>query len=223
MNANRLSLLLLLLPVLACAAEEATDEALYKTGDAVFQAATIRTIADNFRDADSINVIVKPAAKETVPVTLHLKNVPKYVILQYVGPAAGLHMRLTSFGAVLEQNPGPFPARPPSEALAASLRKRFAPQFEDAPLKDVVQYLAQVHGLNIVLVNPAEWQDRKMTLKLGELSVLQFLGYIPELYQVPVTLDRYAAVIGEKKAAPPPAPKEGRSAPPPATPTPRTP
>ena len=182
-------------------------KSLYDRGDAVFQDVELQTVVELLGARDKCSIMVKPREKRQTKITVHLKQVPKYAILQYVARAARLRCRFESFGAVFEPATKSEPSRSPKGALATALHSEFSPKYVDEPVGDIVQFLAQVMGVNVVCVSPEQWKEKKVTIKLHDVSVLQFLNYVSELCDVPVTLDRWAVVIGERKitsAAPKP-------------------
>ena len=187
--------LCLALPVPA----RALSESLYDKGDGVYDATPLAALIEEYRQAGKVNIIVKPAEKQQAAISMHAKAIPKFAILQYAARALGLNCRFESYGAVFEPPKAAFPARAPDADLSAALMKKFSPQFEETALMDVFQFLAQVQGVNLVFVAPETWKNTKVTIKLGQTSALQFLGYIDEFYHVPFVIDKWAVIVGEKR------------------------
>lgn len=189
----------------------AIPESMYDTGEAVYNNADLDSIAEYFRANEKINVLFKNTELGKKTVTLHLKKVPKYVILLYAARAAELQCTYKGYGAVIEKATRPNQSRNPAGVFAATLHKKIAFDMTDPSLDEVLQMLSQVHGVNIVFVNPEKWAEKKITsLKLKKVSVLQLLNYLSELYNVPVTLDKYAAFVGEKIQKPVKKPENGK-------------
>jgi hypothetical protein len=189
----------------------AIPETMYDLGEATYNDAELDSVAEYFRANEKINVLFKNVELGKKKVTLRLKKVPKYVILLYAARAAGLQCTYKGYGAVIEKAIRPYQSRNPAGAFVATLHKKIAFDMTDPSLDEVLQMLSQVHGVNIVFINPEKWADKKITsLKLKKVSILQLLNYLSELYNVPVTLDKYAAFVGEKKQKPVKKPVEGK-------------
>ena len=175
-------------------------ETMYKDGEAVYQAATLETIAEYFRTVEHINVLFKDSGAGSNKVTLSLHAVPKFVILQYAARAAGIQCAFKAYGAVFEEGTSLYQYRTPAGGFAVSLHKKISLEMENPTLEEILQLLTQVHKVNIVFVHPERWQAKTIkNLKLSDVSILQILTYLSDLFQVPVSLDKYAAFIGEMK------------------------
>jgi hypothetical protein len=178
----------------------AIPETLYKGGAAVYENADLNSIAEYFRSTEKVNVLFKDKTLGEKTVTLNLTNMPKYVILQYAARCAGVHCAYKGYGAIIEKKSHPYQIRKPASSFAAVLKKKIAFDMNDPSLEEVVQMLTQVHGVNIVFVNPEKWSDKTISsLSLKKVTIMQLLNYMSELYGIPVTLDKYAVFIGEKK------------------------
>ena len=181
----------------------AVPKTLYKGGEAVYESADLNSIADYFRNTEKVNVLFKDPDSGKRTVTMFVKKVPKYVILQYAARCAGMQCTFKGYGAVIEKKSKPYPSRKPVSSFVAILNKKISFDMEEPSLEEVVQMLAQIHGVNIVFVDPDKWGSKKIgTLKLKKVTVLQLLNYMTELFGVPVTLDKYAIFVGEKKPVP---------------------
>jgi hypothetical protein len=193
---------------LLCAGAARADvpEALFEKRDAQFDGAPLKMIVDDFRSREKFNTIVKPPQATNAPIYLYVRAIPRYAVVQYVARAAGMQPKFTSFGATFAPRSKEEPVRSPQPVLSRVLLKKTDAEFEDASLHDILQFCVQVHGLNVVYVNPTAWMDRTLTLSIKDLSVLQLINYIGELGGVPVRIDKWAVIVGEepvpaKKAA----------------------
>ena len=175
-------------------------ESMYTNSEAIYQDAELAIIAEQFRTAEKINVLFKDQEARKRKVTMALHAVPKFVILQYAARAAGLQCAYKSYGAVFEKGTALHQHRTPAGRFAVSLHKKISVDLEQPTLEEIVQLLAQVHKVNIVFVHPEQWTARKIeSLTLTEVSILQMVTYLSDLFNVPITMDKYAVFIGEKK------------------------
>ena len=94
-------------------------------------------------------------------------------------------------------------AGPPPEMaqLKAALAKKVTFDFAETPLRDVLTFLSQLLGINIVL-DPALDPDRPVTLRVNDMAGGHALGWVARLVGGQMRVENGAVFI-----APPPRPK----------------
>jgi hypothetical protein len=188
---------LALIPVGHAVAE--VPQALFEKRNAQFDGAPLKVIIDDFRSRDKFNIIVRPPEATNRLVYLYVHDIPRYAVVQYVARAVGLKPEFSKFGATFTPRDANEPARSPQPVVSRVLLKKTDADFENATLHDILQFCIQVHGLNVVYVDPAAWRDRTLSLSIKGLSVLQLVNYVGELGDVPVRIDKWAVIVGERR------------------------
>ncbi|MCX7005060.1 MAG: hypothetical protein NTV22_17535 [bacterium] len=164
--------------------------------DASFTEADLATVLALYRGENQVNVLVRAAGTNHPPITLELKQVPLGEVLRFVARSVNMTYEPRPFGAIFSAPYKPLPARPPTNLLRQKLQQRIDVEFKEQSLLDAVQCVVQGHGLNLVLIQPAAWADKTVTLTLKKVTIAQVLQYLQEFSRVPISIDGCAVVVG---------------------------
>ncbi|GEM_PF-2090968 len=164
--------------------------------DASFAEADLATVLALYRSENQVNVLVRAAGTNHPPITLELKKVPLGEVLRFVARSVNMTYEPRPFGAIFSAPYQPMPARPPTNVLRAKLQQRIDVAFKEQPLLDAVQCVVQGNAINLVLIQPAAWADKKVTLTLSKVTIAQVLQYLQEFSRVPISIDGCAVVVG---------------------------
>jgi len=164
--------------------------------DASFADADLATVLALYRSENQVNVLVRAGGTNHPPITLELQQVPLGEVLRFVARSVNMTYEPRPFGAVFSAPYKPLPARPPTNQLRQKLQQRIDVDFQEQSLLDAVQCVVQGNALNLVLIQPAAWADKKVTMTLRKVTIAQVLQYLQEFSRVPISIDGCAVVVG---------------------------
>ncbi len=162
-------------------------------------------------DKKGVNILVQaPPASRTARITLNFKDIPLLDALRYTADVAGLKLTADDNALVISTPQAPAGGKPPAAipagAAADKARRIVIPQvkFQEAPLADVVGYLAGMSvqldpdkkGVNILFHAPLEKPAASITLNLAHVPLLDALRYVADIAGLKLTAEDNRLVLG---------------------------